>query len=85
MSRFLKFTDADGDPIYIRNDVMAIYSSTERAAISSMFSPKPLLTASGPEVRTVVSQSSGGWHVRETYEEILKAIEEADHDPCDGD
>jgi len=43
-----------------------------------MFSPKPLLTASGPEVRTVVSQSSGGWHVQETYEEILKAIEEAD-------
>lgn len=78
MAKFLKLTDKDGDPLYIKNDVIAIYTSTERTTISSMHDPSLRVTKQEPEIRTVVSQSSGGWPVTDTYEEILKRIAEAD-------
>jgi hypothetical protein len=74
---YLQFTDKDGDPIYILNDITAIYTSTERTTVASMHEPVLRTARQQPETRAIVSASSGGWHVRETYEEILNKIKVA--------
>lgn len=74
MAEFLNLTDPDGDPVYIKNDVIAIYTSTERVTVGSMHEPALRTSKRGQGLRTVVSQSSGGWTVRETYDEILDKI-----------
>jgi hypothetical protein len=73
----IKLTDKDGDPIYIKNDVVAIYTGSEKVSISSFHQAEPVRTAKSGECRGVVSASSGGWFVRESYEEILAKIAEA--------
>jgi hypothetical protein len=70
---YIQLTDTEGDPIYILNDVTAIYSKVERTTVASMHGP--LAETKGETCRAVVSASSGGWHVKETYEEILAKIE----------
>lgn len=70
----LKFTDEDGDPIYCPNDIIGIFTKADKATLHSYFE-EPLRTAKANECRGIISQSTGQWSVRETYEEILAKID----------
>lgn len=75
MPEFLKFTDEEGDPIYVKNDVIGIYTKTERVTVTSYMEGALRSAKTGPEVRGIISQSTGQWAVRETYNEILDEID----------
>jgi hypothetical protein len=71
---FLKFTDEDGDPIYCKNDIIGIFTKCEKTTIGNMLTEN-LRTVKANECRGIISQSTGQWSVRETYEEILAEID----------
>lgn len=77
---YLKFHDADGDPIYVKNDILAIFTHAETDTIGSMLEPV-MVVRKEPTVRVILSKSTGRWEVMESYEEILTAISEAP--PCE--
>jgi len=70
----LKFTDEDGDPIYMPNDIIGIFTKADKTQVNSFFE-QPLRTAKANEFRGILSQSTGQWSVRESYEEILAKID----------
>lgn len=71
--KFLKLTDEDGDPLYIKSDVQAIWTKSETHKIQSMFGD--VRESKGPASRGILTQSSGQWGVSNTYEEILAEID----------
>jgi hypothetical protein len=75
---FLKFHDEDGDPIYVKNDIIGIFTKVDTESIGSMLNGE-LRKVRTNESRAIISQSTGRWEVRESYEEILDQIEAV---PC---
>ena len=78
---YLKFHDADGDPIYVKNDILAVYTQVEKDTISSCLGPVGQVAKTSEPLRVVISQDHGQWEVTESYEEILDQISEAE--PCE--
>lgn len=76
---FLLLHDADGDPIYIKNDVLAVFTHAETETIGSMLQSDLVTVRKGPVLRVVLSKSTGRWEVLDSYEEILDQIEAV---PC---
>lgn len=76
-SRLLKFTDKDGEPVYVANDIVAIYTSGDKSESRAFGYAGPVAVAEGPSHRVVVSQATGHWTVTESFEEILALISEA--------
>jgi hypothetical protein len=72
----LQFTDEEGDLIYVKNDIIGIFSKAERTTMADMLGTVRTVKE-GPSLRGIISQSTGQWAVRETYEEILAKIAEA--------
>lgn len=72
----LKFTDEDGDPIYMPNDIIGIFTKADKVTVNSYFE-QPLRTVKANVLRGIISQSTGQWTVKETYEEILTKIDVA--------
>jgi hypothetical protein len=76
---FLKFHDADGDPIYVKNDILAVFTHAESETIGSMLQAELRTVRRGPVLRVILSQSTGRWEVTDSYEDILDQIEAV---PC---
>lgn len=77
---FLRFHDADGDPVYIKNDVLAVFTHAETETIGSMLQADLMKVRKGPVLRVILSKSTGRWEVIDSYEEILDQIEAV---PCE--
>jgi hypothetical protein len=75
---YLKFHDKDGDPLYVKNDILAIFTHAETDTIGSMLGPV-MTVRKEPVVRVILSQSTGRWEVIDSYEDILDQIEAV---PC---
>lgn len=76
MKSFITLTDKDGDLIYIRPDVVAIYTVADKETVSSMFE-SPLRVIKANERRGIICRQTGQWEVKESYEEILTKLTEA--------
>lgn len=72
---FLALTDEDGDPLYIKSDVLAIWEKTEKTTIGSMLEPNLRTVKDPKQARGLISQSSGQWAVANSFEEILAEID----------
>lgn len=77
---YLKFHDKDGDPIYVLNDILAIFTHAESETIGSMLGGIRTVRVE-PALRVILSKSTGRWEVTESYEDILTAIDGAM--PCE--
>lgn len=74
MSRvYLRFTDEDGDPLALTNEIAAVYVFSDKDSIR---------TFPGREVRVVVSgecrvvcHTTGQYKVQESFDEIMDKIE----------
>lgn len=71
---FLQFRDEDGDPIYVNNDIVAIYSEVDKTEIRSFMGVERHATT-GDVMRVVISRSSGRWQVSDSFEDILDQID----------
>ena len=76
--QFLKLRDEDGDPLYIRSDVQAIWEKTEKNTIGSMLEPNLRTVQDPKQARGILTQSSGQWAVANSFEEILAEIDRVD-------
>lgn len=72
--KFLRFTDEDGDPLYVKSDLIAIFTKSEKATIGSMLDAN-IRTVKSNERRGIVSQSTGQWAINDSYEEIMAEID----------
>jgi len=72
--QFLKFTDKDGDLLYVKNDLLAIFTKAERTTVGSMLEPV-VRTVKTDESREIVSATTGQWSVSNSYEEILAEVD----------
>ena len=77
---YLKFHDKDGDPIYVLNDILAIFTHAETETIGSMLGAIKTVRVE-PAMRVILSKTTGRWEVTESYEDILEAIRSAE--PCE--
>jgi hypothetical protein len=73
---YLHFTDIDGNPVIVPNDIVAIYTAADKTEYRS-FHGHVVKTPSIDEVRVIRTQSGGQFEIVESTEEILKRIQEA--------
>jgi hypothetical protein len=73
---YLHFTDEDGNPVIVPNDIVAIFTRADKTEYRS-FHGHVAAVASADEVRVIRTQSGGQFEVVESTEEILARIQQA--------
>jgi len=77
MSRvYLLFTDHEGDPLALTNEISAVYVTAEKEQVKSFLGQEPVRELVKESYR-VVHHSTGSYRVRETFDEVMDKIRAA--------
>lgn len=77
MTTFMRFTDHEGDPLALTNQISAVYVTREKDEVHSFMGREAVLTAVKDQY-TVVNHATGNYRVRDTFDEVMAKIEMAD-------
>lgn len=73
---YLRFTDHEGDPLALTNEIAAIYLTSDKETIRS-FPGREVRAVEASEEFRVVHHTTGCYRVQESFEDILYKIEMA--------
>jgi hypothetical protein len=73
VTTFLRFTDHEGDPLAITNEVSAVYLTRQKDTISSF--PGHVVATAVKDEFTVIHHRTGNYRVRDSFEDVMAKIE----------
>ena len=76
MTVWIRFTDHEGDPLALTNQISAVYVTSEKDQL--MAYPGQVLREAKAEEHRVVVHATGIYRVRETFDEVMAKLAEAD-------
>lgn len=82
MSKFLRFTDHEGDPLALTPDIDAVYCTSDKEKISNF--PGQTVREVKGEVFRVLHHRTGSYRVRDTFDEVMAKLDKADLPETEG-
>ena len=73
---FLRFTDEEGDPLALTNEIAAVFVATDTETLKS-FPGREVKRTVGPQLRGIL-HVTGQYKVQDSFEEIMEQIKMAD-------
>jgi hypothetical protein len=81
MSKFLRFTDHEGDPLALTPDIDAVYCTSTKDTLASF--PGQVVREVKSEEFRVLHHRTGSYRVQDTFDEVMTKLDKAGLPECE--